>query len=163
MLSENELIDALCMYLKSHDYKIVVARTTKEKGIDVIAKKGTSRLLIEAQGDPGSFKGSKRYERTFSPSQISTSVSTDLYPAADLSSHERQGEDKIALAFPNHPTYLTFIAKIRPVLDELDITVFLIGDDRSVTCLQGHECWRSFDVAAVDNILSACSKMKCNT
>ncbi|MBL0319309.1 MAG: hypothetical protein IPP74_08485 [Alphaproteobacteria bacterium] len=154
MLSENELIDALCVYLKSYDYKIVVARTTKEKGIDVIAKKGTSRLLIETKGGTSSFNGSKRYEKTFSPSQISTRVSRGSYTAADLRSNEHQGEDKIALAFPDHPTYLKFIAKIRLVLEELDITVFLIGDDRSVKCLQGHECWRSFDVAAVDNILS---------
>jgi len=52
VLTENDVIDAVCDYLEAAGYEILQRSHTKQKGTDIIAKRpeGPGRLLIEAKG-----------------------------------------------------------------------------------------------------------------
>lgn len=72
MLNENDVVAAVCDYLKSQGYEIVQQCATTEQGIDIIARhpERSGRLLIEAKGGTSSREGSPRYDKGFSPSQV---------------------------------------------------------------------------------------------
>ena len=63
VLDENEVVDAVCIYLEATDHKIIQRCTTNDKGIDIIATlpSGSGRLLVEAKGGKSSKPGSPRF------------------------------------------------------------------------------------------------------
>ena len=49
-LSENDVVDAVATFLTQQKWSVTQALRTTEQGVDLIAKRGTERLLLEAKG-----------------------------------------------------------------------------------------------------------------
>lgn len=74
MLTEDDVIAAVCNKLREMDFDIEQALITFEKGIDIIAFKGDYRLFIEAKGETSSKRFSSRYGKPFNQNQIKNHV-----------------------------------------------------------------------------------------
>lgn len=72
MLDENDVVNAVCDYLKAHDWIIVQKCLTNQRGIDIVARRldAGGQLLIEAKGATSSKKGSARYDLGFNMNQV---------------------------------------------------------------------------------------------
>jgi len=53
-LTENEVIDFLCVWLKNKDWKILEKSKGHSRGVDIKAMKNKKTLIIEAKGSKGS-------------------------------------------------------------------------------------------------------------
>ena len=62
VLTEDDVVKAVCDYLRSRGYQIERCFATNEKGSpDIIATKGAERILAEAKGETSNRPGSGRY------------------------------------------------------------------------------------------------------
>lgn len=72
MLYENDVIEAVCKYLKDQDFNMLSKCTTTEKGDDIVAKHlfGKYNLYIEAKGETSSIERTSRYGKPFTDKQM---------------------------------------------------------------------------------------------
>lgn len=127
---EDDVIDAVAAYLKSERWKIVSTRSAAghEHGVDIEARLGERRLLVEAKGWPsaryvaGERKGElKRY---LPYTQGRAYFSNALLPVL-LSWSEHNAE--VALAFPDQLTYKTLVDRCARALRHLGIGVYFVA------------------------------------
>jgi len=131
VLNENEIVDAMCRYLENQGYEIQEKCSTKQKGVDIVAKHARlGHLRIEAKGGTSTFSGSARFGKEFSPSQVIDRVAKGFYTAACMS---HQNADTVALAFPDSLLFRKYLEKLRPSAKKLSIKIFLVRRDSSVT------------------------------
>ncbi len=129
MFNENQIIEHLCEYLTAEGYEIGQKLSTADKGIDVIAIHKDTRisLLIEAKGGTSSRKGSNRFGRPFTSSQIFDRVSKGLYTAMATAGALQENEVS-CLALPDDEVFLRYLWPIKDWLRALGIEVFLVGN-----------------------------------
>lgn len=129
MLTENDVVDAMCRYLETQGYSILERRTTKEKGIDVVAlnPKNSCRLLVEAKGATSADSNSKNYGAHFSSQQIRTHTSRAIATATELSS--QHPDDQIGIALPASDGHIKSVTKSKAVLQRLGIAVYLVKEN----------------------------------
>ena len=84
MLREGDVIDAVCRCLEARGYRIDQRLSTEETGIDIIASRGSNRILVEAKGATSSRESSSRYGKRFSSSQRKDHVAKELLALAQL-------------------------------------------------------------------------------
>ncbi len=134
MLTENDVIEAVCEHLKATGYEIASRATTREHGIDIIANRTgiSGRLLIEAKGETSSKSNTNRYGSPFKSGAVRVHVAEALYSAACLhATHHRSG-DSIGIAFPETPRHRDLVSRIKPILDSLGVATFFVQRDHSV-------------------------------
>ena len=140
MLSEEDVIKAVCDFLKERGYKIKQQLGPAEHGYDIIAKKGVPlgmvSMYVEAKGATSSKNTSNRFGRAFNASQVRTHISVAMYKACEVLSLQTVGTDIIrsGIALPNDKNHGKVVGKIRSSLAKLGIYLFLVNDDRSVLC-----------------------------
>lgn len=134
MLTENDIVDAVCAYLEKEGYAILQKCSTIQQGIDIIAKhpRQTGRLLIEAKGATSSREGSERFGKGFTDNQIWDRVAKGFYTAVRLYGERASDGDTVGMAFPDGPRFQKYLAPIKPFLDKVGIVIFLVSEDRSV-------------------------------
>ena len=139
MLTENDVVDAVCGYLRSNGYIISQKLSTTGKGIDIIAshQKHPGRLLIEAKGATSSRVGSASYGSSFVDDQVFDRVAKGFYAAARMYTEGQKNGDKIGLAFPNTEPFRKYLDRIKGAINILRITIYLVEDvpQRTVTTL----------------------------
>ena len=140
MLSEEDVIEAVCDCLKDRGYEIEQQLGPTEHGYDIIAKKGVPlgmvSMYVEAKGATSSKNTSNRFGRAFNASQVRTHISVAMYKACEVLSLLTVGTDIIqsGIALPNDANHGKAVDKIRSSLTKLGIYLFLVNDDRSVLC-----------------------------
>lgn len=107
---------------------------TKEAGIDVVATRGGSTLMVEVKGYPSTTyeHGSRR--GLPKPTQP-TNQARQWYSHALLSVMrllEKKPSAHVALCFPDFPTYRKLIAATRTPLRRLGVGVFLVSSQGAV-------------------------------
>ena len=131
MLTENDVITAVCNYLKCNNYSITKSSTTKEKGIDIDAlSPNGERLCIEAKGGTSARPTSSRYNLGFNDTQAFDHVAKATYTA--LKTREKYDCD-VALAFPSDKNHKKYADLIKNTLKNLDITVYWVDENKNVT------------------------------
>ena len=113
MLNENEVVAAVCGYLKNNGYATIKFRETTERGIDIIAEHSSrpERLLIEAKGGTSARPGSRRHGRDYDPNQVFDRVAKGFYTAATLNVLTA----RMAIRSVSHfPTALSFGSTLIP-------------------------------------------------
>jgi len=132
MLNENDVIAAVCDHLQTLGYRIVSRCTTTDQGIDIVAEHltGAERLLIEAKGGTSAREGSARFDKGFNTSQVRHQVAHGFYTAASL--HTEHHGDVVSLAFPDTPTFRTYLQQIEVARQAVGIQVFMVKADRTV-------------------------------
>ena len=63
LLTENDVIDAVVLYLKNRGWCVESVSYTNQRGYDVLAKKGKKSLAIEAKGGTSSKNNTARYKK----------------------------------------------------------------------------------------------------
>lgn len=134
MLTENDVIDAVCDYLLLHQYEILLRCATNEKGVDIIARQrnGSGRILIEAKGETSARSGSGRFGKPFDSAQVRDHVANAFYTAARLFGEFHGHGDSVAMAFPDTPLHRKYLEPLESVTGMLKIGVFLVETDHSV-------------------------------
>ena len=88
MLSEEDVIEAVCDFLKERGYEIEQQLGPTEHGYDIIAKKGVPlgmvSMYVEAKGATSSKNTSNRFGRAFNASQVRTHISVAMYKACEV-------------------------------------------------------------------------------
>ena len=130
MLTEDDVVDAVCIYLEFNGWTIIRRAATTERGDDIVARRGTDPdLLVEAKGETSNRAGSVRNGKAFDSSQCRDHVANAFYSAAALIS---RGQPAIAL--PDTTRHRKYVDKLGRALEVLGIWVFWVGTDRSVCC-----------------------------
>lgn len=127
MLTENDVVDAVCRYLsRSTAWEVVGRCDTTERGDDIRAQRGARSLRIEAKGGGSSKPGTKRHGKAFTPSQIRDHVAKAVLTALQVT----QDGDRAGIALPDDTEHRhrRVIERVGQVLHGLDIVVFWVDD-----------------------------------
>ena len=132
MLTENQVIDAVCEFLKSNGWEILKKARTTQKGNDIVASKEGSILKIEAKGETSDLQGSARYGKPFDGAQCRDHVANAFFSAA--AAHQASGSYELiaGIALPMTPKHQTLIEHIKLALNKLEIAVFWVDKDEHV-------------------------------
>lgn len=130
MITENRVVDCVVSYLESIGFLIESTCSTMEKGIDIVAKKDSKSILIEAKGSTTS-KDTSRKGKPFSRNQITNHISRAIFKALQMK--ECEAESIIAIALPYTKTHLEIIETVEKTLNNLEIiTIWCDGANISV-------------------------------
>jgi len=137
MVDENIVVDAVCRYLEKAGFEIKQRRTTTQRGEDIIAisKQANETLWIEAKGGTSSRKGSARFNKPYTASQVFDRVSKGLYTAVVLREKHAGNDESIGLAFPDAKPFTRLLTPIAATLKKLNLRVYLVSEDCHVRLL----------------------------
>jgi hypothetical protein len=139
MLTESQVITAVCRYLRKNGFHVTQHLSEKQRGRDIIAvaKNGRDKIAIEAKGETSSMSHTRRYGKCFNSGQVTDHVAKALYCAArDTSLQMRAG-----VAFPKNAAHMKCVEKILPALKRLRIEVFWVRCDKSVEVERVWKTW----------------------
>lgn len=113
MLTESEIIAAVCRHLKKHGWKIVSICNELQRGDDIVAEHRSSgqTAVIEAKGETSSKPTSRRHGKPFSSAQVTSHVSRAFYRAAQTVNRDRLS----AMALPRTALHIDRMRRIEPV------------------------------------------------
>jgi hypothetical protein len=136
MLYESDVIDAVCIRLEAHGYRIRQRLETTQHGDDIIAIKQTPmpcELYIEAKGETSSRQNSQRYGQPFDSAQIRIHVAEAFYKAAEvLSRNYGNAGIRAGIALPDNNGHRTVVKGIEPIVKQLGIAVFWVRENKDV-------------------------------
>ena len=136
LLTEDDVIDAVCEFLEGRGYEIAQRARTTQRGIDIVARKSSARpreLYVEAKGATSARAGSARFGRPFDSAQVSVHVAEAFYTAAVATTRNAQRDEVLsAMALPDNDLHRKFVRGIQPVLDRLKIGVFWVSPSKEV-------------------------------
>lgn len=118
MLTENDVVDCVVLYLKSKEFTIDSMCNTMQKGIDIVANKNGKKILVEAKGATTS-KDTNRKGKVFSRNQINNHISRAVFKALQM----KEENAIIAIALPYTKNHLKIIKTVEKQLNLLDIVV----------------------------------------
>jgi hypothetical protein len=133
MLTENDVVSAVCNKLKEINFEIRQSLHTSEKGIDIIAFKDNYKLFIEAKGETSATITSSRYGKTFNSNQIKNHIGKALLAVSKIISEHQDSKDiGVAIALPDNICHRKVIKEIDYVLTKLGVYVFWVKDINTV-------------------------------
>ena len=130
MLTELEVIDAVCKHLETQNYTITQRRGTSERGHDIIAHKGGARLIVEAKGETSSKPTTRRFGMRFDPAQFPINVADAFY--CTVAAKEKHSDANYGIALANTREYKNAVRRIAGTLQLLHIRMFFVGQDKHV-------------------------------
>ncbi|MFH1590847.1 MAG: hypothetical protein ABIC95_02880 [archaeon] len=129
MLNEEQIIEVLNHYLESEGYTIESWCKPTECGIDIVARSPQGReLRIEAKGETSSRISSNRAGKRFDSKQKSVHLGKAILKALLMM---QEGVD-VGIALPDTRGHADVVKQIWPSLKKLDVSVYLIAEDRTV-------------------------------
>jgi hypothetical protein len=129
MLTEDDVVNAVCHHLEARGWRIDGRCSTNERGVDVVASNPATgaTLRVEAKGETSAKPHTKRFGRPFDSAQVSSHVANAFYTAAATPPGERA-----AMAFPDTRLHREHVGTIAGAVQRLSIALFWVGADRSV-------------------------------
>jgi hypothetical protein len=128
MLTENDVVQAVALHLKTEGYRIDKACSTSERGVDIIATHPATGkpLLVEAKGATSSKAGTARFGKEFTRNQAKSHASVAFYYVTKLRQRHSLEGASVAMALPDDTNHRELIKDIRSALDALSIGVFFV-------------------------------------
>ena len=130
MLTEDQVVDAVCRELAARGYQILDRATVRQRGDDIVAVKKSTRLIIEAKGAGSSKPGTARYGKEFSRGQVFDHVAKAVLKALRVVSAR---DAKAGVALPDNGFHRHEIKQVAPALDKAGVAVFWVGDQLDVS------------------------------
>jgi hypothetical protein len=130
ILTEDQVIDAVSVYLETQSWRIVSRATAIQHGDDLVAERRDERLVIEAKGAGSSKIGTARYGKTFSSGQVFDHVAKAVLKALRVVT---EGSALAGIALPGDNAHRAEIARVGDALAQLQIAVFWVSTDRLVS------------------------------
>lgn len=150
MLSENDVIRAVCRHLKSNGYRILSKAATNQHGKDVVAERVSDgrTLLIEAKGETSALESSARFGKAFDRKQCRTHIGIAFFTVARLAeASTNMSSTRVAIALPDTVDHRDLAATIRLALRQLGIGLFL-GAPNGKFSFPVHGVYESYTFAA---------------
>jgi len=134
-LNENDVVDAVCRYLKRSGYEIVQISHTRQQGDDIVAARAGERLIVEAKGATSARESSRRFGTAFSSAQIKVHVAETVYRAVQVLSRPMVNGEKVraGIALPDNLLHRREIDSVSIMLRKLEIVVFWVSDADNAT------------------------------
>jgi hypothetical protein len=123
MLTEDEVVKAVCRELESRGWEIMTRATVNQRGYDIVAARGDRRLVIEAKGAGSSKPGTRRYGSEFDRGQVFDHVAKAVLKALRVVA---AGESRAGIALPDNEKHRREIEQVLSALDEAGIAVFWV-------------------------------------
>lgn len=133
MITENDVIRAVCAKLADLGFNIKQSLNTLEKGIDVIAQKADFVLYLEAKGETSALITSKRYGKPFNQNQIVDHVSKALLAVSKIITTRTDDNFGVAVALPDNLGHRKVIQEIAKAIKLLDINILWVAADGTVS------------------------------
>lgn len=133
---EGNVIESLAEWLRSKDWSIVSQSDTrtKQRGVDLCIRKGLLDILIEAKGYPSHIYRDERRAGEKKPTSP-TLQAQHWYSQALLKTLRLQNANpsaKVAMAFPDFPTYRRLFGETAAALTCLEVAVFFVKETGEV-------------------------------
>jgi Holliday junction resolvase-like predicted endonuclease len=135
MIDENDVVNAAAAHLERQGFQIREKRLTTEHGIDLIADHPATgtKILVEAKGGTSSRRGSNRYGKPYTQSQVLDRVSKGFYTVAALHASRRDPDrERVALAIPETKDFIRYGNDVKPITKPLGIQILMVKDDGTV-------------------------------
>lgn len=130
MLTENDVVLAVCADLERSGWTIISRALTTERGDDIVAERQGTRHIVEAKGGGSSKEGTRRFGQEFTLSQCQICVAKASLRAMKVISAD--DGTQAAIAFPDTTNFRRVVEPVLPALRTLGITVYLVRPDHSV-------------------------------
>ncbi|NTW29507.1 MAG: hypothetical protein HGA39_09140 [Coriobacteriia bacterium] len=133
-LTENDVIEHVCCYLRSTGWEIEQRLTTRQTGDDIIARRPDGiRLYIEAKGATSALVTSKRYGRPFDQAQASVHVSEAAFRALKtISRNGSGGLDRAGIALPSNTLHRRLMEPALSAIRDLGVAIFWVQPDGEI-------------------------------
>jgi hypothetical protein len=140
MLTESDVIGAVCQFLEKKHFRVTQRLLEIEKGIDIRATTpdGRMEVAIEAKGETSSMARTARYGKAFSSSQVFDHVAKAVYCAAVYASKSMLS----GVAFPMNAAHVRQVDSILPALEKLQIEVFWVRAAGEVEIAGNWNWWK---------------------
>jgi hypothetical protein len=133
MMTENDVIEAMVVYLESRGFKIEQALTTTEHGVDIVAHSDLGKsIFIEAKGATSSKEESNRYGRPFSKGQAFTHISVALTKSFQVLQRDPNNSNLVGIALPKDENHISIIDSIKESVKKTGLKVYFVDDNRKV-------------------------------
>jgi hypothetical protein len=131
VITENDVIEAVCRHLEQNSYQIIKRCSTAQKGEDIVAEHVSSGITIriEAKGETSDLPSSKRFGKPFSRSQCQVHVANAFYTAAAMLEAHASPNERVGVAFPDSSLHRKYLGRVKTVLQKLGIAVFWVEID----------------------------------
>jgi Holliday junction resolvase-like predicted endonuclease len=125
MLTEDQIVDAVCRDLVKHGYTIVTRATAIQHGEDIVATKDAERGTIEAKGASSSKEGTARYGKPFSKGQVFDHVAKAVLKALRVVAAT---DGRAGVALPDDVNHRREIEQVAGVLRQAGVGVFWVSE-----------------------------------
>ncbi len=130
MLYEDDVVNALVVYLRAEGWEIESTALATQHGDDIVATRNGERLLVEAKGEGSSKSHTKRFGQPFNPGQASTHIAVAVLRSMRVVS---SGRASAAIALPAVASHQREVDRVAPALSQIGIRVFWVHGDGSVS------------------------------
>ncbi len=131
MLTENDVVNFVSVFLQENGFTINQALTTSQQGIDIEAthpEKG--HCFVEAKGATSSKKGTPRFGKVFNSSQIRTHIGVAILKSFQTLQFNTSSE--VVIALPNNNGHRQIIDSMLMPIRNSGIRVYFVNEDGSI-------------------------------
>lgn len=129
ILTEDDVVDAVCSCLTEHGWSILSRATAMQHGHDIEAERDGARLIVEAKGAGSSKAGTARYGLAFNRNQVFDHVAKAVLKALRVAS---SGGARAAIALPDNEDHRREVGQVARALTTVNVGVFWVTDGRQV-------------------------------
>lgn len=128
MLTEDDVVEAVCRALAAAGWTIVARASTVERGPDVLADRDGRRLVVEAKGETSNRPASNRFGSPFNAGQVHDHVGRAVLEALAAVSAGHVG----AIALPDERNHRRQVGRIAAGLAAAGVHVLWVLADGTV-------------------------------
>jgi hypothetical protein len=121
MMTENDVVEAVCGELARRGWVIEGRSLTTEHGVDIVATRGSQTLHVEAKGEGSSKEGTARYGQVFTRNQVRSHIAVAVLTALQVVA---RGQARSAVAFPDNAHHRAVLGHAQEPLARLGVIVF---------------------------------------
>jgi len=129
MLTEDDVVAAVCEWLRADGYEIRQQLLATQRGFDIVARKDGVGLVIEAKGAGSSKAHTARHGREFDSGQVFSHVAKAVLKALRTVS---AGEARGAIALPDNAAHRREIDQVHAALAQAGVVVFWVDEQHRV-------------------------------
>jgi hypothetical protein len=132
VLTENDVVDAVCEFLVAADAEITERATTMQRGPDIVATLGARSLIVEAKGATSSKSETNRFGKRFGRGQVGHHVARAFFTCAALVGDRADPTRLAAMALPDGALHRAFADHINVAREKLGIGLFWVDGNKKV-------------------------------
>jgi len=128
-MDENAVVESVCTKLHAEGCDILSRCTTKQRGIDIVARKRSNghHYYVEAKGSTSSRSGSNRFGKPYTQSQLFDRVAKGVFTCLQLrEKHRDQEKEHVVLALPEGKRVRSYVTSVSVQLEAMGIEVWFL-------------------------------------